>query len=101
MITVTRRLISEEELNARKDALAHRYNIPNDCCDESAADLMSDFDAQKWLALCDMLRAARRKRHDALTSCDIPHSLRSIYGRRAPYESQELENTPDSLALAA
>jgi hypothetical protein len=102
MITVTRKLVSEEELTAKRVALARRYNIPNDCCDESAADLMSDFDAQKWLSLCDMLRAARQRRHDAPTSCDIPTSLRSIYGRKAPFQPDELENTIDTLmALAA
>jgi hypothetical protein len=57
MITVTRRLISEEDATAKLGVLARRYNIPNGCYDESAADRMSDFDAQKWLSLCDQKAA--------------------------------------------
>jgi len=102
MITVTRRLLSEKDATAKLVALARRYGIPNGFYDESAADRMSDFDAQKWVSLCDMLRAARLRRHDAPVGCDIPRALRSIYGTKAPLHSEELENTPDTLiALAA
>jgi hypothetical protein len=102
MITVTRRLISEEDAAAKLSLLSRRYDIPNGCYDESAADRMSDFDAQKWLSLCDLRRAAQRRRHNSPAACDIPDSLRSIYGMKAPFHSEELENTSDTLiALAA
>jgi hypothetical protein len=81
MITVKRRLLSEEEVTAKLGALARLHNIPKGCYDESAADQMSDFDAQKWLSLCDLLRAARRRSHDAPASWSVPSSLRSIYGK--------------------
>jgi|GEM_PF-3365723 len=101
MITVKRKLLSEEEVTAKLVALARLHNIPKGCFDESAADQMSDFDAQKWLSLCDLLRAASRRSHDAPASCSIPSSLRSIYGKKAPFQPEELENTHDALALAA
>jgi hypothetical protein len=63
MITVTRMVVSEDELEQRLTKLAARYNLPNDYDEESAADQMSDFDAIKWLSLQDQLAAARRKRH--------------------------------------
>jgi hypothetical protein len=82
MITVKRRLLSEAEVTAALAALARRYHLPNECYGESDADQMSDFDAQKWLSLCDLLKAARR---------------RSIYGMKAPFPSEELENSSDTL----
>jgi hypothetical protein len=100
--TVTRRLLSEDELLAKMAALAARNNVPRNCYDESAADQMSDFDAQKWLSLCDLLRSVRRPPHRASVSSGIPSSLRSIYGTWGVEEQVELENSPDErLALAA
>ena len=102
MITVKRRLLSEAEVTAALAALARRYHLPNECYGESDADQMSDFDAQRWLSLCDLLKTARQRRQDAPVVSDIPGSLRSIYGTKAPFRSEELENTPDTLiALAA
>lgn len=101
MITVTRRLISEEDATAKLLVLARRYDIPNGRYDESVADRMSDFDAQKWLALCDLLKATRQRRPDPSSVCGIPHSVRSFYGMKAPFPSEELENSPDTLVELA
>ena len=97
MITVKRRLLSEAEVTAALAALARRYHLPNECYGESDADQMSDFDAQKWLSLFDLLKAARRRTPRAVTDCAIPYSLRSIYGMKAPFPSEELENSSDTL----
>ncbi|MGA2851317.1 MAG: hypothetical protein ABSE46_20130 [Terracidiphilus sp.] len=95
MITVKRRLLSEVQVKGALDALANRYHLPNDCYDESDADQMSDFDAQKWLSLCDQLKSVRRRNPRVVNDCAIPYSLRSIYGTKAP--SKELENSSDTL----
>lgn len=99
MITVTikRSLLSETEVIAALASLADRYHIPNECYEETYADQMSDFDAQKWLSLCDQLKAAKQRTSRPVTDCAIPYSLRSIYGMKAPFRSEELENSPDTL----
>lgn len=97
MITVTRRLLTENEVRERLVVLASRYNVPVSCCDESAADQMSDFDALKWLSLCDQLKSATRRRFDSFADCAVPATLRSIYGVGEPPLSEEWENTPDKL----
>jgi hypothetical protein len=61
MITVKRSLLSEDEVAARLDTLARRYSVPRDCYDDSAAHLMSHFDAMKWVSLCAQLEAAKRR----------------------------------------
>lgn len=102
MITVTRRVLSEDEVAARLAVLAVRYGIPSCFYEEIAADRMSDFDAQKWLSLCDLLKTSRRRRQEVFVDSEIPYSLRSIYGMKAPFPSEELENVSDTLiALAA
>lgn len=101
MITVTRRILSEADVTAKLAELARRYDIPNYCYEEIAADEMSDFDAQKWVSLCEQLKSARSKRNAAPRDCDIPPSLRSIYGMKAPFHSEELENTADTLTELA
>lgn len=97
MITVKRSLLSEDEVKAGLAALARHYHIPKGCYEESAADQMSDFDAQKWLSLCDQLNAARQRSFSSAVDCAIPVSLRSIYGMKSPFYSRELENSEDSL----
>lgn len=100
MITVTRRLISEEDATAKLLVLARRYHIPDGCYDEPVADRMSDFDAQKWLSLCDLLKAAQRRNPDPSSACAVPYTLRSIYGMKAPF-TVVLENSPDTLVELA
>lgn len=100
MITVTREVLSEREVREKLAALARRYHLPETCCDESAADRMSDFDALKWLSLCDMLKTARRRRQDSSTDIRVPGTLRSIYGMSAA-AAEELENRPSLIELAA
>ncbi len=102
MITVTPKLLTEEEVTARLAALAHRYQIPEGCYYDSAADRMSDFDALKWVSLCDLLKAAKKSRlQDAVDGFCIPVSLRSIYGMQDASQPEELENTGDLTELAA
>lgn len=95
MITVTRKLLSEDEVVERLSVLASRYHISNSCYDESVADQMSDFDAQKWLSLCDQLKTARRRRL-AVTDSAVPAAVRSIYGM-APFQLEESEDTSSTL----
>ncbi len=66
MITVTPNLLTDEELMERLDAIARRNHIPTGCYDESAAEHMSDFDAQKWVSLCDLLKTARNRSGPAI-----------------------------------
>lgn len=103
MITVKRRLLTEEEAIEKLNSLARRYQVPSDFYEKSAADQMSDFDAQKWVSLCEQLKAARRRRSLGSNSCQIPSDLRSIYGgMKAPFRSEEPENTSDAyIKLAA
>jgi hypothetical protein len=106
MITVKRNLLSEKEALERLDLLRRRYAIQSNSYEESAAGLMSDFDAQKWLSLCDQLKVARRRRSESSAGAAIPRSLRSIYmgylGGEASFSNEDLEDTSDKLiALAA
>lgn len=101
MITVTRKLLSEDEVRQELAALARRYSLPSDCCDETAADQMSDFDAMKWASLCGFLKAATRYSDSSSENC-VPLRLRSIYGMKAPFRSKALKNVSDKLTdLAA
>jgi hypothetical protein len=59
---VTCRYLSKEDVLADLAVLATQYNVPNGCYDESAADQMSEFDALKWLSLCEFLKTARRRK---------------------------------------
>ncbi len=97
MITVTQRFLTEEEVKEKLSLLASRYHIPDSCCDESAADQMSDFDAIKWLSLCDQLQSARRRHPDSSTGCAVPRSLRSIYRVGAHFRSEEWEESSGAL----
>jgi hypothetical protein len=103
MITVERKLLSDVEVLERLDALARRYRIESPCYDDFEVDQMSDFDAQKWVSLCDHLRAAKRRQHEYLAGCCVPYSLKSIYGGlTSPFQSDdELENTSDRLVELA
>jgi hypothetical protein len=100
MITVTREVLSEKEVRERLAALAHRYSLPDACRDESASDQMSDFDALKWLSLCDMLKAAGRRRESSSADDRVPVAFRSIYGMSG-CNSEELENRFSLIDLAA
>ena len=102
MITVQRRILSEQEAVAKLAVLADRYRIQTDCYEKSAADQMSDFDAQKWLSLCEQVKAAKRRRYENPADCGVPSGLRSIYGGvKAPFRSEEPENTSDTLIKLA
>jgi hypothetical protein len=102
MITVTPKLLTEEEVMERLIPLARRYHIPDGCYDHSAADRMSDFDALKWASLFDLLKAAKANRlQDACDDFCIPMSLRSIYGTQGASQPEELENTCGLTELAA
>jgi hypothetical protein len=58
---------------------------------------MSDFDALKWLSLCDQWKTARRRRRDLLAVCDVPATLLSVYGVGASFISDESENTSGTM----
>lgn len=97
MITITRRLISEHEVEKKLAALASRYDIQDTCYDESMADRMSDFDAMKWTALWDMRKTARQRN----LKCGVPPIVRSLYEKSSTSRSVELKNkdfTLDELA---
>lgn len=100
MITVTRKLLTEEEVREKLSQLARRYQIPDGCYDESTTGQMSDFDAMKWVSYCDQLKTAQRRRRAAEN--DIPLGLRSIYGgMKNSFESKEPENASDRLSELA
>jgi hypothetical protein len=102
MITVTRRLLSEEEILAKLAVFAQRYHISRMHYDESVASRMSEFDALKWMSLLDLLNAVKRGNgQDSSTNSNIPYSLRSIYGMYDASRSEELENTCELIELAA
>lgn len=102
MITVKRRLVSEEEVTSKLDALARRYHIPERCYDESSGEDMSEFDALKWQSLCSQLVALKRR--DCKTASGgspVPPRFRFIYGMRHGSQPRELENSCDNLSELA
>jgi hypothetical protein len=101
VITVTRRLMSEDEVLERLHALANRYHMANSCFDEAAADHMSDFDALKWLSLCDQLKKATRGRSAFFVDCSVPAALRSIYGMETSFRLEESEDSSSTLIQLA
>jgi hypothetical protein len=100
MITVTPKLLNEEDLIERLDVIARRNQVPEGCYEESVAEHMSDFDALKWVSLCDLLRAARDRSGPPVAEYCIPRMLRSMYGLQDASQ-EELENTDDLTKVAA
>jgi len=102
MIITKRRVVSEGDVVAMLDELAHRYQIAWCCYDESMAERMSEFDALKWLSLCSQRVALKRRQSEAASSgFDVPSQFRSIYEKKHGSQSMELENTCDTLSELA
>ncbi|HVC47486.1 MAG TPA: hypothetical protein VND90_09600 [Terracidiphilus sp.] len=98
MITVERKLLSNEEVLERLGTLARRYRIEKPRYEDYEADQMSDFDAQKWISLCDHLRAARRRQSELLAGSCVPLSLTSIYGgQKSPFRPEDPDSNCDKL----
>jgi hypothetical protein len=91
-----RRAVSVDEVMAKLGALARRYQIAGQAYDESASELMSEFDALKWVSLCAQ-RDALHQRETARRGHEIPSQFLGIYGTTVYSPTVSLENTYDGL----
>ncbi len=94
-----RRLVSEEEVEARLDAIARRNDITKHCYEESASDSMPEFDALKWTSLCSQRRALRQREREALPSVSV--SFLRIYKSTSTALTTPLTNTLGGLGKLA
>ena len=63
---------------------------------------MSEFDALKWTTLCAQRNALQQREHnDRLGSWSVPAQFLDIYEAKDYSEPIWLENTDESLSLAA
>lgn len=104
MIITRRRVVSVDDATTKLNAIARRYDIANPRYEESEADSMSEFDALKWISLCEQ-RIALQQRENENASRDwpvVPSVFQGIYGTEHCLGSKPLENTEEGqLSLAA
>jgi hypothetical protein len=102
IFTTTRRIVSTKQAEAALEELARAYHIDGHCYEESAARLMSEFDALKWTTLCSQRDALQQREYDdRLGEWAVPPQFLDIYETKDYSEPVRLENTDESLSLAA
>lgn len=98
----TRRIVSTEQADAAIEELERASEVDGPCYDESAVELMSEFDAMKWTTLCSQRRVLQQREYDhRLREWAVPAQFLGIYETKAYSEPVRLENTDESLSLAA
>lgn len=98
----TRKMVSVEQVTAALDELARENQIGSHCYDESVAQQMSEFDALKWTTLCSQRRVLQQREYDSSSGgWVVPPQFLGIYEAKNCFEPVSLENTEDSLSLAA
>jgi hypothetical protein len=96
---------SVEQATKALDGLASTYGIQGHYYDESAASVMNEFDALKWVTLCSQ-RAALKQREDETVLkkwkfLEVPPRFLGIYETTYLCEPVSLENTDESLSELA
>jgi hypothetical protein len=101
----TRNLGSVDDLTAELNMLARAYGIQGYSYDESAAQVMSEFDALRWVTLCAQRVALRHREYDAMCGdCEfpqVPSRFLGIYETKHSAEPVSLENAEESLSEIA
>jgi hypothetical protein len=101
----TRNLGSVDDLTAELDVLAQAYGIQGYFYDESAAEVMSEFDSLRWITLCAQRAALRQREFETIgRDCgfpEVPSRFLGIYETKQSAEPVPLENTEESLSEIA
>jgi hypothetical protein len=99
----THRIVSTEQADAALEELARACNVDGPCYDESAAGSMSEFDAMKWTTLCSQRSALQEREYDLRLRewAVVPPQFLGIYETKDYSKPVRLENTDESLSLAA
>ncbi len=102
IVSTTRRVISVQQVEEALDALAREYNLRGHCYDELAGQVMSEFDALKWVTLCSQRIALRQREIEAMSSdawcVSVPSRFLGIYEEKHPAELENVEDTLRELA---
>jgi hypothetical protein len=102
IVTTTRRIVSTEQAKAALDELARTYQIDGHCYDESAARLMSEFDALKWTTLCSQHKALQQREcNGRFGEWEVPARILGIYETKYCSKPVWLANTDESLSELA
>jgi hypothetical protein len=95
-------MVSIQQVEGALDALAEEYSLQGHCYDELASQVMSEFDALKWVTLCSQRIALRQREIEAMSgnaSCvSVPSRFLGIYEEKHPTELENVEDTLRELA---